>query len=201
MAKLFFYYASMNAGKSTKLLQVNYNYREMGKETLIFVPAIGKKGKKGIIHSRIDLQVNGIAIDSFFNIFDHVKRYLQKTRKKLGCIFLDESQFLTKNQVKQLTDIVDFLGISVLAYGLRTDFKGEVFEGSLYLLAWAEELCEIKSICHCGKKATMTMRCDHEGNKIKEGPQINIEKTIYVAVCREHHKIGKSGKVEVIKNI
>lgn len=188
MAKLYFYYSAMNAGKSTILLQSDYNYKERGMDTLLFIPSIDKRYGQGKIHSRIGLAADAVSFDQEFNLFEYAK--VQKAQNsKLGCILIDEAQFLTKNQVQQLTDIVDKLNLPVLAYGIRSDFKGEPFEGSLYLLVWADNLVEIKTICHCGRKATMNTRIDSQGNVVKSGEQIQIggnEK--YTAMCRKHFK-------------
>jgi len=184
MAKLHFYYSAMNAGKSTTLLQSSYNYRERGMKTLLLTPSIDDRFGASKIASRIGLEDDAISFDKEANLFDIVKKH-----PDIKCVLLDEAQFLTKAQVWQLTDVADMLGIPVLAYGLRTDFRGDTFEGSQYLLAWAEDLMEIKTICHCGRKATMNIRMDEHGKKMKEGAQIVIGgNERYVAVCRKHFK-------------
>lgn len=184
MAKLHFYYSAMNAGKSTTLLQSSYNYRERGMKTLLLTPAIDDRFGASKIASRIGLEEEAVSFDKEANLFDVVKKH-----PHIKCVLLDEAQFLTKAQVWQLTDVADTLGIPVLAYGLRTDFRGDTFEGSQYLLAWAEDLMEIKTICHCGRKATMNIRMDEHGKKVKEGAQIVIGgNERYVAVCRKHFK-------------
>lgn len=184
MAKLHFYYSAMNAGKSTNLLQSSYNYRERGMKTLLLVPAIDDRYGKGKIASRIGLSDDAVTFDRNDNLFEIVKKY-----PDIKCVFLDEAQFVTKDQAWQLTDVVDRLNIPVLAYGLRTDFQGNTFEGSQPLLAWAEDLVEIKTICHCGRKATMNIRTDEHGKKVKEGEQIVIGgNDRYIAVCRKHFK-------------
>jgi thymidine kinase len=188
MAKLYFYYSAMNAGKSTVLLQAAYNYNERGMETLLFTPLVDTRYGSGKIHSRIGLTADAISIDSDFDIFDYV--YKQKQlNSKLKCVFVDEAQFLSKEQVMQLTDIVDKLNLPVLAYGLRSDFQGEPFVGSLYLLIWADNISEIKTICHCGKKATTNARIDKNGCILRSGEQIQIGgNESYIALCRKHFK-------------
>lgn len=186
MAKLYFYYSAMNAGKSTILLQSAYNYQERGMDTLLFMPAIATRAKPGKISSRIGLAANAITFDRTFNLFDFVKN-TAKNNSKLSCILVDEAQFLTKAQVLQLSNVVDQLNFPVLTYGIRSDFLGEPFEGSLYLLVWADNLIEVKTICHCGKKAIMNTRIDAQGKMIKQGGQIQIGgNESYTATCRKH---------------
>lgn len=188
VAKLYFYYSTMNAGKSTVLLQSAYNYQERGMDTLLFTPSIDKRYGQGRIHSRIGLETKAIAFDASANLFEQVKQALHKN-PKIKCVFIDEAQFLSKEQVWQLTDIVDELNVPVLTYGLRSDFQGQPFEGSLYLLVWADNVVEIKTICHCGKKAIMTTRIDAEGRVVKSGAQIQIGgNENYIAMCRKHYK-------------
>jgi thymidine kinase len=178
----------MNAGKTTMLLQTNFNYRERGMTTLLFTPLIDNRFGPGVIHSRIGIEAQAIVFDAELNLFDHVNK-LKGNLASLECVLIDEVQFMTKAQVLQLADIVDILNIPVLAYGLRTDFRGEPFEGSLALLLWADELIEIKTICHCGRKATMTLRIDKNLKPIGHGVQIEIGgNDRYVAVCRRHFK-------------
>ena len=191
MAKLHFYYSAMDAGKTTTLLQSNYNYRERGMETLLFLPAADTRHAKGVIASRIGLTSNAHPFEPDFDFFEYVKNV--QSAKKIDCILIDEANQLTKNQVLQLTYIVDQLHIPVLAYGLRSDFMGEPFEGSQYLLAWAEELTEIKTICHCGKKASMNARIDENKQIVREGNQIEIGgNNRYVALCRKHFMSGQT---------
>jgi len=191
VAKLHFYYSAMNAGKTTTLLQSNYNYQERGMNTLLFIPAIDTRHALGVISSRIGLTAEAIPFQPSFNFFEHVKDYTHQ--KSLNCVLVDEAQFLTKTQVIELTRIADELKIPVLAYGLRSDFKGEPFEGSLYLLTWAEEISEIKTICHCGRKATMNPRIDEKGELIREGAQIEIGgNDRYIALCRKHFMSGET---------
>lgn len=191
MAKLHFYYSAMNAGKTTTLLQSNYNYRERGMETLLFLPAIDTRYKPGVIASRIGLVAEAYAFEATFNFFEHIREVVSKAL--ISCVLIDEAQFLLKEQVLQLTQVVDELKIPVLAYGLRSDFMGEPFEGSKYLLAWADEMSEIKTICHCGKKATMNLRVDEKGNTLRAGKQIEIGgNDHYVALCRKHFMTGEA---------
>jgi thymidine kinase len=194
MAKLYFYYSAMNAGKSTILLQASYNYQERGMETLLFSPAIDTRYKKGHIFSRIGLEAASNSFTAKDNLFEALENRIKKTNK-LKCIFIDEAQFLTKTQVLQLSDIVDKLHIPVLCYGLRSDFRGEPFEGSLYLLVLADEISEIKTICHCGRKAIMNMRIDAAHRKVSKGVQVEIGgNERYIAVCRKHFKLGETGE-------
>jgi len=153
MAKLYFYYSAMNAGKTTHLLQSSYNYRERGMHTVILAPALDDRFGRGKVASRIGLEASAEVFNPDDDLFDLVSEL--NRQQAIDCVLVDEAQFLTKTQVYQLTEMADRLGIPVLAYGLRTDFRGELFEGSQYLLAWADELKELKTICHTGKKATM----------------------------------------------
>lgn len=197
MAKLYFYYSAMNAGKSTTLLQSDYNYRERGMDTLLFTPSIDDRFELGTVTSRIGLKANAIAFDNMFDLYQCVLEK-KKANPKIACILIDEAQFLTKQQVYQLTEITDKVKIPVLCYGLRSDFLGEPFEGSKYLLAWAEELQEIKTICHCGSKATRNMRIDAHGNAVTTGSQIEIGgNDRYVAMCAKHYK----AEVERVKQM
>ena len=192
MAKLHFYYSAMNAGKSTILLQSSYNYNERGMDTMLFIPAFDTRFGAGKVASRIGLEAQAFAFDKDYDIFQHAKEEIQKN-PNIKCVLVDEAQFLTKQQVHQLGVIADELNIPVLAYGLRTDFMGEPFEGSKYLLAIADLLIEIKTICHCGKKATMNIRMDEKGNALRAGEQVEIGgNERYIAVCRKHHKEGKT---------
>lgn len=186
MAKLYFYYSAMNAGKTTILLQSDYNYRERGMETLLFTPSIDQRIQSGFISSRIGLQSAAITFDDHFDFFEYVS--IQRLKlPKLHCLLIDEAQFLKKSQVGQLCRIVDDLNIPILTYGLRSDFKGEPFEGSKYLLTWADNLVEIKTICYCGRKATMNLRVDDQGQAVTEGTQIEIGgNERYISLCRIH---------------
>lgn len=190
MAKLHFYYSAMNAGKTTTLLQSNYNYRERGMETLLFIPSIDTRHERGVIASRIGLVAEAHVFENTFNFFEYI--YETTLTTPISCVLIDEAQFLMKNQVLQLTQIVDELKIPVLAYGLRSDFMGEPFEGSKYLLAWADEMSEIKTICYCGRKATMNPRIDENGKILREGEQIEIGgNERYIALCRKHFMNGQ----------
>lgn len=195
MAKLYFYYAAMNAGKSTILLQSAYNYNERGMDTIIFTPALDNRYSSGKVHSRLGIHAEAISFDQDANLFAVTQNEI-KENPKIKCIFVDEAQFLTRSQVEQLTDIVDQLNLPVLAYGLRSDFQGNAFPGSLHLLIWADNLIEIKTICHCGKKAIMNLRIDAAGNVVKTGEQVQIGgNTNYVAVCRKHFKDAHAGTI------
>lgn len=177
----------MNAGKSTVLLQSSYNYNERNMDTLLLVPQIDNRYEVGKIASRIGLTGAAKAFSRDENLYEITVK--ENHSKKINCVLVDEAQFLTKQQVSQLCDITDGLNIPVLTYGLRSDFRGEPFEGSLYLLIWADSLIELKTICHCGKKATMNMRIDGNGNAVLSGEQIEIGgNDRYVSVCRRHHK-------------
>lgn len=189
MAKIYFYYSTMNAGKSTMLLQASYNYQERGMHTLLLAPAIDDRAGEKTISSRIGLTAVATPFDATDNLFLQVQSLHERDR--IDCVFVDEAQFLAEQQVKQLSDIADDLGIPVLCYGLRTDFQGKLFTGSQQLLAWADELIEIKTICHCGRKANMVLRIDASGQVVKAGAQIKIGgNDNYVSVCRRHFKSG-----------
>ncbi len=186
MAKLYFYYSAMNAGKSSTLIQSSYNYRERGMHTLVLTPAVVTSTAKQV-RSRIGLTSEAVAFEQADNLFEMIRR--QHNAETLHCILVDEAQFLTRRQVQQLGDVSDTLDIPVLAYGLRTDFQGNLFEGSQYLLGWADTLEEIKTICHCGRKATMVLRTDSEGNIVREGEQVKIGgNELYISVCRKHFR-------------
>lgn len=193
MAKLYFYYAAMNAGKSTVLLQSSHNYRERGMQTLLFTPSIDTRYQLGTICSRIGLSEEALAFHATDNLYDITLNLITKN-KNYACVLIDEAQFLTRDQVYQLTEITDRLSIPVLAYGLRTDFRGELFPGSQFLLAWADELSELKTICHCGRKAIMNMRINTDGEAVVEGDQVLIGgNESYVATCRLHYKRREAG--------
>ncbi|MCH8059149.1 MAG: thymidine kinase [Proteobacteria bacterium] len=187
MAKLYFYYSSMNAGKSTALLQSSYNYRERGMNTMVLAPEFDDRFGVGKVTSRIGIEAEATAFRPADDLLKVVEKYCENN--DLHCVLIDEAQFLTKEQVFQLGEVTDKLNIPVLAYGLRTDFQGEPFEGSKYLLAWSDNLKELKAICHCGAKATMVVRFDESGNTIREGSQIEIGgNDRYVSMCRKHFK-------------
>ena len=187
MAKLYFSYSTMNAGKSTVLLQASHNYGERGMKTMLFTAELDNRSKVGNISSRIGLSEKASTFNNDDNLFYSVEERLKKD--KISCVFVDEAQFLTNKQVWELSDVVEILKIPVMCFGLRTDFQGKLFEGSSTLLAIADELKEIKTICHCGKKANMVVRVDFNGKVLKEGAQIEIggnEK--YISLCRKHWK-------------
>ncbi|MBL9207328.1 MAG: thymidine kinase [Opitutaceae bacterium] len=193
MAKIYFYYSAMNAGKSTVLLQSAYNYRERGMHPLLFTPDIDTRGGAGRISSRIGLTAEAIAFTRQDDLLARIRT--DHGVQRIACVLVDEAQFLTRVQAQQLTDVADQLDIPVLCYGLRTDFQGNLFEGSAALLAWADDLNEIKTICHCGRKATMVLRTDQHGHALREGAQIEIGgNERYVSVCRRHFKEGVSGE-------
>jgi thymidine kinase len=186
MAKLHFYYASMNAGKSTVLLQSSFNYRERGMRTMLFTAAIDDRVAPGVIRSRIGLEAAAIPFAADTDLFATVAADLESG--PLHCVLVDEAQFLGRDQVLQLARICDTLGVPVLCYGLRTDFRGELFEGSGALLGLADVLQEIKSVCDCGRKATMNLRVDAAGHAVTAGAQTEIGgNDRYVALCRRHY--------------
>ena len=232
MAKLYFYYSAMNAGKTTTLLQSAYNYHERGMRTLILTPVLDNRPQDapspgaarhplpqagegrdaqpsaadrqmGVVASRIGLKASARRFGGDENLLTLVEADIA-AHGALHCVFVDEAQFLTKSQVWQISDVVDRLNIPVLAYGLRTDFRGELFEGSRYLLAWADNLEEIKTICHTGRKATMVVRVDEHGRAVTEGPQVEIGgNDRYVSVSRaEFKKISEgSGRIELQQSV
>ncbi|MFK3648255.1 thymidine kinase [Lysobacter enzymogenes] len=188
MAKLYFYYSAMNAGKTTTLLQSAHNYRERGMRTAILTPRLDHRAGTGVVASRIGLRAEGQAFDRDQDLEALIRADIA-AHGALHCVLVDEAQFLTRSQVWQLSEVVDDLRIPVLCYGLRTDFRGELFEGSQYLLAWADELSEIKTICHSGKKATMTLRVDEAGRAVHDGPQVEIGgNERYISVSRKEYK-------------
>ena len=184
MAKLYFSYAAMNAGKSTILLQAAHNYEERGMRTRLYTSSLYVEDGIGKISSRIGVEVPANLYDRQLNIFDDIQSANEE--KKVDCVFVDEAQFLTEDQVWQLARVADRLGIPVMCFGLRTDFQGNLFEGSARLLAIADILREVRTICECGRKATMVVRMDEDGNVMREGDQVSIGKEIYVSLCRRH---------------
>lgn len=187
MAKLYFYYSSMNAGKSTALLQSSYNYKERGMDTLILAPMLDDRYGAGKVTSRIGIDAEATVFRRDDDLYALVEGL--HSQGALHCVLIDEAQFLTRDQVFALSDVTDKLNIPVLAYGLRTDFQGEPFEGSKYLLAWSDNLKELKAICHCGSKATMVLRMDGDGNAVTEGSQVEIGgNDRYISMCRKHFK-------------
>lgn len=194
MAKLYFYYSAMNAGKTTMLLQSAHNYHERGMRTLILTPKLDDRHGEGVVASRIGLKSHGRIFGREDDLLILVDADIEKNGP-LHCLLVDEAQFLTKAQVWQITEVVDARGIPALAYGLRTDFQGELFEGSQYLLAWADSLTEIKTICHTGRKATMVVRVDEHGRAVMQGPQVEIGgNERYVSVSRTEFKKITRGK-------
>ena len=198
MAKLYFYYSAMNAGKTTMLLQSAHNYHERGMRTLILTPRLDDRYGVGVVQSRIGLKSHALV----FNSADDLMALVQANVQELGpisCLLVDEAQFLKKAQVWQLTDVVDKLDVPVLAYGLRTDFRGELFEGSQYLLAWCDSMVELKTICHTGRKATMVVRVDDAGHALTSGAQVEIGgNERYVSVSRAEFKriFHEAGRIE-----
>lgn len=187
MSKVYFYYSAMNAGKSTVLLQSSYNYRERGMRTLLFAPVIDTRAGKGRIESRIGLSADAIPLEASHDLLARVRA--EHAAEPVACVLIDEAQFLTPEQVRQLTDVADFLRIPVLCYGLRTDFQGSLFPGSAELLASADDLIELKTICHCGRKATMNLRVGADGRAVTAGAQVEIGgNNRYIAMCRRHFK-------------
>ena len=177
----------MNAGKSTALLQSNYNYNERGMDTLLFLPKVDADANKNKIHSRIGLIADAISVDTNFDFFEYVQDF--KNKNKVDAILIDEVQFLTKDQVRQICKISDTLNIPSMCYGIRTDFRGELFEGSSELLALADNLIELKTVCDCGRKATMVVRLDESGNVITAGEKIQIGgNDTYKVYCRKHFR-------------
>lgn len=185
MAKLYFNYATMNAGKSTLLLQASYNYQERGMHTAIFIAALDERAGKGKVGSRIGLSADAIPFRAADDLYVEISR--MHAERPLACVFVDEAQFLSAEQVWQLARVTDDVGIPVMAYGLRTDFQGKLFPGSLELLAIADELREVRTICHCGRKATMVVRVDEHGTALRHGAQVEVGgNERYVSLCRRH---------------
>jgi thymidine kinase len=185
VAKLYFYYASMNAGKSTVLLQTDFNYRERGMETMLYTAGVHDRSGRGIIDSRIGITAAANSFEPETNL--RVEIEAARAKRRLDCVLVDEAQFLSRAQVLQLATVCDELDVPVLCYGLRTDFQGNLFEGSATLLALADKLVELKAICECGRKATMNLRVDAEGRAVRAGEQTEIGgNDRYVALCRRH---------------
>lgn len=196
MSKLYFYYSTMNAGKSTALLQSAHNYHERGMRTLIFTPRLDDRHGEGVVASRIGLKTKGTMFVATDDLYAMAREDVEASGR-LHCVLVDEAQFLTRAQVWQLSEVVDQLGVPVLAYGLRTDFRGELFEGSKYL-AWADTLTEIKTICHTGAKATMVVRVDADGHAVTDGPQVQIGgNDRYVSVSRAEFKRITAGQLSI----
>jgi len=184
MAKLYFSYSTMNAGKSTLLLQASYNYRERGMRTLLFNSALYAEDGEGKITSRIGISSEAELYGQEDDLFDRIR--MAQDEAKVDCVLVDEAQFLTPEQVWQLARVADRLKIPVMCYGLRTDFRGQLFPGSAELLAVADVMREIRTICYCGAKATMVVRKGADGGVLTAGEQVSIEKSVYVALCRKH---------------
>lgn len=187
MAQLYYYYSAMNAGKSTSLLQSAYNYKERGMHAEVFTARLDDRYGMGVVASRIGLKADAHLFDSSDDLFEQISALGAK--QKVDCVLIDEAQFLSKAQVKQLLGVVDDLNVPVLAYGLRTDFLGETFEGSHYLLAWSDKIIELKTVCHCGRKANFVVRLDAEGQPVTQGAQVDVggnEK--YESMCRKHFR-------------
>ena len=193
MAKLYFYYASMNAGKSTVLLQASFNYRERGMNTMLFTAALDDRAGQGVIASRIGLSAPAETFAPETDLLAAVAA--GHAISTINCVLVDEAQFLTKDQVWQLAHVADDLGIPVLCYGLRTDFLGNLFPGSQWLLAIADTLTELKAVCACGRKATMNLRIDGQGKPVASGQQTEIGgNDRYVALCRRHFAAALAGQ-------
>jgi thymidine kinase len=185
MAKLYFHYSTMNAGKSTSLLQASHNYREGGMQTYLITARLDNRAGKSRIASRIGIGEDADTFDPDEDLFEKLKARFAEG--PVACVFIDEAQFLSKAQVWQLARAVDDLGVPVMCYGLRVDFRGELFPGSAALLAWADEMREVRTICHCGKKATMVVRKGPDGQALKDGAQVVIGgNETYVSLCRRH---------------
>ena len=194
MARVHFIYSTMNAGKSTALLQTNFGYLEKGMNTLLYTSEKDNRYGDSEIVSRIGLKSKAETFKDSDNLFDFVS--IAHKKNALDCVLIDEAQFLTKDQVHQLGRVVDELDVTVLAYGIRTDFRGELFEGSRYLLAWADRLSEIRTVCHCGRKATMIVRVDAKGDIVREGEQVEIGgNERYLSLCRLHFNQGITKRV------
>jgi len=187
MAQLYFYYSAMNAGKSTALLQSSYNYQERGMRALVYTAEIDNRFGSGKVSSRIGLSSPAKLFNQNTSLLAEIDA--ENASARVHCVLVDESQFLTRQQVHALSEVVDRLDIPVLCYGLRTDFRGELFTGSQYLLAWADKLVELKTICFCGRKASMVLRLDQSGRPYNEGEQVVIGgNERYISVCRKHYK-------------
>ena len=185
MAKLYFHYSTMNAGKSTLLLQASHNYRERGMDTFLITARLDNRAGEGRIESRIGIGADAATFGPETDMFAMIRARL--AQGPVACVFIDEAQFLSREQVWQLARAVDDLGVPVMCYGLRVDFRGELFPGSAALLALADEMREARTICHCGKKATMVVRLGPDGKVLKEGAQVQIGgNETYVSLCRRH---------------
>ena len=189
MAQLFFKYSTMNAGKSIELIKVAYNYEERGKRVFCLTPKVDSRYGEGVIASRVGLQWTAVAISEDMDILEVFMR--ENEKQPIDCVLVDEGQFLKKHHVEELVEIVDSLNVPVMVYGLKNDFKNELFEGSYYLLVYADKIEEIKTICWCGRKATMVARVE-DGKLVKEGKQIIVGgNNMYVSLCRKHYNDGR----------
>ena len=189
MAQLFFKYSTMNAGKSIELIKVAYNYEERGKRVFCLTPKVDSRYGEGVIASRVGLQRTAVAISEDMDILEVFMR--ENEKQPIDCVLVDEGQFLKKHHVEELVEIVDSLNVPVMVYGLKNDFKNELFEGSYYLLVYADKIEEIKTICWCGRKATMVARVE-DGKLVKEGKQIIVGgNNMYVSLCRKHYIDGR----------
>ena len=189
MAQLFFKYSTMNAGKSIELIKVAYNYEERGKRVFCLTPKVDSRYGEGVIASRVGLQRTAVAINEDMDILEVFMR--ENEKQPIDCVLVDEGQFLKKHHVEELVEIVDSLNVPVMVYGLKNDFKNELFEGSYYLLVYADKIEEIKTICWCGRKATMVARVE-DGKLVKEGKQIIVGgNNMYVSLCRKHYNDGR----------
>lgn len=192
MAQLYYRYSTMNAGKSIELIKVAYNYEERGKNVLTLVPSVDDRYGIGVVTSRIGVQREAIVVNDDTNILELYLR--ENEKRKIDCILIDECQFLKKHHVQELVEIVDSCEVPVLAYGLKNDFRNELFEGSYYMLVYADKIEEIKTICWCGRKATMVARVV-DGNIVKQGEQVVIGgNDLYVSLCRKHYNDGRLGE-------
>ena len=199
MAKLYFSYSAMNAGKSTTLLQASHNYRERGMETYLLTAALDNRSGVGVIGSRIGLKQDAETYEPGDDLYERVEREVKE--RNVACVFVDEAQFLTEEQVWQLARAADRLGVPVMCYGLRTDFQGKLFPGSAALLALADNLREIRTICWCGRKATMVVRLGDDGRILEEGDQVAIGgEESYISLCRRHwddRDVGPNGQLRI----
>ena len=190
MAQLFFKYSTMNAGKSIELIKVAYNYEERGKRVFCLTPKVDSRYGEGVIASRVGLQRTAVAISEDMDILEVFMR--ENEKQPIDCVLVDEGQFLKKHHVEELVEIVDSLNVPVMVYGLKNDFKNELFEGSYYLLVYADKIEEIKTICWCGRKATMVARVE-DGKLVKEGKQIIVGgNNMYVSLCRKHYNVKQN---------
>lgn len=191
MAQLYYRYSTMNAGKSIELIKVAYNYEERGKRVLVFTPSIDDRSGVGIVSSRIGIQRDALPISDDTNLLEVFMK--ENARETVDCVLIDECQFLRKHHIQELVEIVDSCDVPVLAYGLKNDFRNELFEGSYYMLIYADKIEEIKTICWCGRKATMVARVV-DGKFVKEGQQIVVGGLdMYVSLCRKHYNDGRLG--------